>query len=187
MPLGGAMPLSFSTLMAIGSLLSRCDCHCYSTTRPVLHMATALNEDCMHHEGHEEHEGKNEISELRVLRAFAVKSIGWSALRLNAGQRLGAAGISLLARRKSITRASKPAGSSMLQACPVLGKILCTAPGISDAVFLPPAREPSYSPLMTSVGTFIVPRRGVMSRPPRARNICAMDSPDSQGSRSTNV
>src|SRR5215510_264597 len=73
--------------------------------------------------------------------------------------------------KNSITNSSKPAGSSMQQACPVLGKILCTAAGINDAVFLPAASELSYSPLMTNVGTFIDPSREVMSVPPRARKI----------------
>ena len=75
----------------------------------------------------------------------------------------------------------------MLQAWPVLGRTLCTAPGIKDAVFLPPASELSYSPLITNVGTFIVASRGVMSSPPRARKIWPMDSPESHGSRSTKV
>ena len=42
------------------------------------------------------------------------------------------------------------AGSSMQQACPVLGRILWTASGINDAVFLPAVRELSYSPLITN-------------------------------------
>src|SRR5262245_62953320 len=87
--------------------------------------------------------------------------------------------------KNSITNSSKPAGSSMQQACPVLGKILWTAPEINDAVFLPAASELSYSPLMTKVGTFIDPSREVMSVPPRARKIWPMDSPLSQGSLST--
>src|SRR4029077_1372653 len=90
-----------------------------------------------------------------------------------------ATGMKPLALRNSLTNASKPPGSSMQQAWPVLGRILWTAPGINDAVLFPAASELSYSPLMTSVGTFIEPRRGVMSVPPRARKIWAMDSPDS--------
>ena len=57
----------------------------------------------------------------------------------------------------------------------------------AEAVFLSPASELSYSPLITRVGTLIVPSRGVISSPPRARKIWPMDSPESHGSRSTNV
>jgi hypothetical protein len=57
---------------------------------------------------------------------------------------LGESGRRRLARKKSMTNSSKPAGSSMQQAWPVLGKILCTAPGISDAVRRPLFKELSY-------------------------------------------
>src|SRR5512145_986223 len=101
--------------------------------------------------------------------------------------RRGSAGIILWNFRNSITNSSKPAGSSMLHAWPVLARILWTAPGTSDAVSRPPLSELSYSPLITRVGTFIVPNLDVMSVPPRARKIWPMDSPVSQGSRSTKV
>src|SRR5258706_14215789 len=82
----------------------------------------------------------------------------------------GELGINLLARRNSVTNSSKVAGSSMLQAWPGLGKTLCTAPGINDAVFFPPASELSYSALTTIVCTFIAPSRGVMSSTLRGGN-----------------
>src|SRR5262245_14592258 len=70
---------------------------------------------------------------------------------------------------------------------PGFGQDLVDSTGINDAVFLPAASELSYSPLMTNVGTFIDPSRGVMSVPPRARKIWPIDSPLSQGSLSTKV
>src|SRR5688500_16428002 len=76
---------------------------------------------------------------------------------------LGKFGRRPLARKKSMTNSSNPAGSSMQHAWPVLGRILCTAPGISEAVRRPLFKELSYSPLITKVGTFIDSSRGVMS------------------------
>jgi hypothetical protein len=53
-------------------------------------------------------------------------------------------GINLLACKNSMTKSSKAAGSSMLQACPVFGSTLWTAPGINDAVRCPAFKELSY-------------------------------------------
>ena len=69
----------------------------------------------------------------------------------------------------------------MQQAWPVPGSTLCTAPGISPAVFRPPGKALSNSPLITNVGTFIVPRRGVVSALLRALNTWAMASGTSRG------
>src|SRR5262245_47834526 len=79
-----------------------------------------------------------------------------------------------LAFRKSMTALLKASGSSMLQACPVPGNTTWRAPLTPAAVAVPPGRELSYAPLITSVGTWRSFSRPLMSQLKRASSSCAI-------------